>query len=207
MPGHGQVDVSYRGLPVGSGLAIRDFGPTTAYVVEVQAPMPVGTTLEISADDGVRFAARVVHVREKTEDAPSGAMRIAVDELDETARAWWDARVTTEDPAPVAAPERVAVAREPEPEAVSEPEPEAAPVEAEAETTEAVAPAPTPAVKETRSTQMMSAVDLAEIQRMAAGASAEDFAAREAEAAAAGVTDDDDDGKKKKRKRRRKKKS
>jgi len=203
MSGQAEVDVSYRGLSVGAGLRMRDFGPTTAYV-ELAQPMPVGAQLEVVAD-GVRFAARVVHVRERTEGGEIGAMRIAVDDIAADARAWWDALVTTEDPAPAPAPPPAQPEPEPEPEVAAAPEPVAD------DATDAIPEEVSQ--PEARRTLMMSAADLAEIQSMAAQQSAEEFARREAEAAAAGVDTDngadngdtDDDKKKKKRKRNKKK--
>jgi hypothetical protein len=201
MSGQQQVDVSYQGLSVGEGLVMRDFGPTTAQV-ELADPMPVGTELAVAVPDGVGFSARVVRVQEKTEGVDVGFMRVAVSELPDDVKAWWDALVTAEDP--VDAPP-------PDTEVVSEPglapEAEAAPEVAAYAETDAV-PAP---VADAPRTQMMSAVSVAEIEAMAAGQSPEEFAEREAEAAEVGVSgepaaaENADDDRKKKRRRKRKK--
>lgn len=197
MSGEQLVDVSYRGLSVGTSVALRDFGPSTAYV-EVEDPMPVGSVVDVTNDGGDGFSARVIHVREKTDSAPNAGMRIFVEELPEAVRGWWSSHVSQEDP-PAATqpppPEQAQDAVSPEPAA----EPDAVP--------EAVPQSQTP-----QRTQVMAAVDISQIEGLGARMSSDDFAQRAAEAAEVVATSDpdpaaeSDDGKKKKKRRKKKKK-
>jgi hypothetical protein len=196
MSGEQLVDVRYRGLPLGTSLTLRDFGPETAYL-EVDQPMPVGSVVDVTNDGGQTFSARVVHVREKTDSAPQSGMRIAVADAGDAARSWWAERVTQADPPSVKAP--------------AAPAPESAAVALAEAVPEAI---PTEVTDNAKRTQVMSAIDLSQIEAMAGPEVTEEFRKREQEAAAVGVTetappepepDDDDDKKKKKRGRRRKK--
>lgn len=204
MSGEQLVDVSYRGLSVGTSVALRDFGPTTAYL-EVDDPMPVGSVVDVTNDGGEGFSARVTHVREKTDSAPNAGMRIFVEELPEAVRGWWSSNVSQEDPpAATAAPPP-----EPHPAAEPEPEPEPTPEPAAEAVPEAV-----PQHQAPQQTQVMPAVDISQIEALGARVSSEEFAQREAEAAEAVATSesepeaeaDPDDDKKRKKKRRKKKK-
>jgi hypothetical protein len=92
------VNVTYRGLDIGRRLRISQFGPMSAYL-EHSTPMPVGTELAIHTDEEVRVPVRVLRVQEQVAGAekPPG-MRVAAARLDDAARAWWNALVTTSDP-------------------------------------------------------------------------------------------------------------
>jgi hypothetical protein len=200
MSGEQLVDVSYRGLSVGTSVALRDFGPSTAYL-EVESPMPVGSVVDVTNDSGDGFSARVIHVREKTDSAPNAGMRISVEELPASVQGWWQSQVSQEDPPVAAAPPPPAPEPEPEPEAA--PESEAAPPEA--------VPEEVPDNATPQRTQVMAAVDISQIEALGATVSSEEFAAREAEAAAAVAEPEpepelDDNGKKKKRRRKKKRK-
>lgn len=99
------VDVTYRGLEVGRRLRIRDFTGDGAYV-EVPAPMPVGTSIELAIDAGVTITAIVARVHEQvggSDRAPGMSVRAMRAMNDERARAWWDARLS-DSPAPVPVP-------------------------------------------------------------------------------------------------------
>ncbi len=208
MSGEQLVDVSYRGLSVGTSVALRDFGPTTAYL-EVEDPMPVGSVVDVTNDGGEGFSARVIHVREKTDSAPNAGMRISVEELPDAARGWWSSQISREDPptATAAPPPEPEPALEPEPKPAPEPEPEPAPEAAAEAIPEAVPVTQTP-----QRTQVMAAVDISQIEALGAHLSSEEFAQREAEAAEAVAAPESepeaasDDGKKKKKRRGRKRK-
>lgn len=91
-----RVDVSYRGLEVGRGLPLSHVGPRTAYLA-LDAPMPVGSELQLAATDGPRITVRVLRVQEHAGELPPG-MRLGVIGLEEEARTWWEALVTEADP-------------------------------------------------------------------------------------------------------------
>ncbi len=185
MSGDQLVDVSYRGLPVGTSVALRDFGPSTAYL-EVADPMPVGSVVDVTNDGGEGFSARVIHVREKTDSAPHAGMRISVEELPEAVQTWWSGQVSQEDP-PTAT-------------AAPPPEPEAAP--------DAV-PEAVPETQTPQRTQVMAAVDISQIEALGLSVSSEEFAKREAEAAevvSEPEAEPEDNGGKRKKKRRKKRK-
>jgi hypothetical protein len=93
------VDVTYRGLEVGRRLRIREFSADGAYV-EAPAPMPVGTSIEITIEGGIVVKATVARVHEQVggSDRPPGMGVHAV--VDTAARAWWE-RMRAESPAPI----------------------------------------------------------------------------------------------------------
>ncbi len=87
------VDVAYRGLELGKRVKLRDVRPELGYI-DHPLPMPVGTRVEILADEGLTIAAVVVAVHEQVagdEPRPPG-MRVKP-ALDATTSAWWQARV------------------------------------------------------------------------------------------------------------------
>lgn len=89
------VDVSYRGLELGKRVKLRDVRPDAGYL-EHPLPMPVGTRVDIVADDGVTIAATVVAIHEQVagEAMPPG-MRVQP-ALDAAAAPWWQARIDGE---------------------------------------------------------------------------------------------------------------
>lgn len=94
MAGEQFVDATYRGIDVGRRLRISGFGHRTAYL-ELGAPMPVGTEVVITTDQGLVIPTRVLKVQEQHAGAaqPPG-MWIASGPLDERAQAWWEERVS-----------------------------------------------------------------------------------------------------------------
>jgi hypothetical protein len=103
------VDVSYRGLELGKRVKLRDVRPEVGYL-EHPLPMPVGTRLDLAADDGVAIAATVIAVHEQVagnEHQPPG-MRVKP-ALDGVAKQWWQQRI---DAAAVAAEAAEAAAAE-----------------------------------------------------------------------------------------------
>jgi hypothetical protein len=91
------VDLTYRGLALGTRIKLAEVRPTSA-LVEVAAPMPVGTQLAVVTDDGVTLEASVVWVHEQVAGAERAAgMVIAPVLAAEAAAAWWKARVALPD--------------------------------------------------------------------------------------------------------------
>lgn len=94
------VDITYRGLPVGRRVKLSQIRPTTGYL-ELAQPMPVGTAIDLATDDGVTAQAIVTEIHEQvggSEHVPGMRVRPALD--GGAARAWWDARVTEQEPPP-----------------------------------------------------------------------------------------------------------
>jgi hypothetical protein len=86
------VDVSYRGLGVGSRIKLRDVTTEGGYL-ESTAPMPVGTPLEVLLEDGTRLGAVVVHVHEQVAGGTETAgMRIRPVVSGAAARQWWQSQ-------------------------------------------------------------------------------------------------------------------
>lgn len=193
------VDVRYRGLLLATGVPLRDVRRASAFVA-VDEPMPVGTPVDVAIDGGVTCTARVVHVREKTDSAPHAGMWIAVgDDAPDEVRAWWAEHANGDDEAAADAPAEPAAADAPaaqEGDAPNEPAADAAaePAAADAPDAEAAPDAGAVAVPQAAvdsggaRTQIMSAVDLAQIEALASGEPSGEFERRAAEAAAAGVT-------------------
>ena len=106
------VDVSSRGLEVGSRLHLSEIGPTSGYI-EHSLPLPVGAELRVEAEDGVGFGVVVVRVQEQVggaERAPGMFVRVV--EMSQDAESWWKERRTRADDFVF-----------PEPQAASDPEP------------------------------------------------------------------------------------
>lgn len=192
-----RVDVSYRGLEVGRGLQLSHVGPRTAYLA-LDAPMPVGSELQLAVTDGPRITVRVLRVQEHARvlehagELPPG-MRLGVIGLDEEARAWWEALVTEADPV---IPEPAGGHASPAaPEVESEPAAEGAAAGAEAAAAEGAAAE----AAETESAGIEAAETEAAAGAEAAGTEAAETVAAETEsvgieAAGAGDTDDGEAG-------------
>ena len=123
------VDLTYRGLPLGRRIKLTRVRPTNGYL-EHPTPMPVGTAISFSTDDGMTFDAVVEAIHEQVGgSAQAPGMRVkpvfATDQL----KTWWTSRAEPEpEPAPVAAaPERAKpVTVRPRTQTVPEPMPAAA---------------------------------------------------------------------------------
>ena len=106
------VDLNYRGLSLGRRIKLTQVRPTTGYL-EHPTPMPVGTQVAISTDEGVSFEAVVTHVHEQvggSDKAPGMTVRPQL--ADDRASSWWSARVALpehEEPKPVARPKPITV--------------------------------------------------------------------------------------------------
>jgi hypothetical protein len=89
------VDLTYRGLALGRKVKLTQVRPSSGYL-ELAAPMPVGTSIGIAAEDGTLFDATVMDVREQAGELPIGMTvkpRLEV----EAAKAWWKAKVELPD--------------------------------------------------------------------------------------------------------------
>ena len=87
------VDVLYRGLEVAKRVRLADFQSGTGYL-EVPAPMPAGTEIEVVTDGGVRFAATVRSIHEQVGGvAQAPGMRIAPSLSEAAAQSWWAQQV------------------------------------------------------------------------------------------------------------------
>ncbi|HEU0029038.1 MAG TPA: hypothetical protein VFQ53_00305 [Kofleriaceae bacterium] len=93
------VDLSYRGLSLGRRIKLTQIRPTTGYL-EHPTPMPVGTEISISTDDGVVVVATVAAVHEQVggSDRPPGMMVKPM--LDDATGTWWQQRVAMPELAP-----------------------------------------------------------------------------------------------------------
>lgn len=117
------VDLAYRGLPLGRRIKLTQVRPRAGYL-EMPAPMPVGTQIAISTDEGVALDAVVMLVCEQvggSDRAPGMMVRPQLDA--EAASAWWRARVTLpdEDPDALARPRPVTL--RPRPKTEEQPRP------------------------------------------------------------------------------------
>lgn len=158
------VDLSYRGLALGKRIKLTQVRGQAGYL-EMPTPMPVGTTIAMTTDDGVQLDAVVTQIHEQVGGSDRVPGMVIKPSLDgDAATAWWRAR---SEPPPVPA----SVTIEP-----AAPEPIAEGEAANTAVMEAVVPEVIDAeiveprdsgsrlpvaVDDERSTQAMDAVDLA----------------------------------------------
>jgi len=91
------VDLTYRGLSLGRRIKLTQVRPSSGYL-ELPSPMPVGTLVAISTDDGVSFDATVAWVNEQVAGTDRAPGMVVIPELGaEPATAWWKARVALSD--------------------------------------------------------------------------------------------------------------
>jgi hypothetical protein len=91
------VDLTYRGLSLGRRIRLTQMRPSSGYL-ELSAPMPVGTQIAITTDDGAAFDAVVTQICEQVagvDRAPG--MTVAPALTTDPAAAWWTARVDLSD--------------------------------------------------------------------------------------------------------------
>ena len=87
------VDLSYRGLALGRRIKLTQVRPTTGYL-ELPMPMPVGTQIALSTDEGLVLEATVAAIHEQvggSDRVPGMTIKPAL--AVEPAKAWWQARV------------------------------------------------------------------------------------------------------------------
>ncbi|MGE0549550.1 MAG: hypothetical protein AB7R00_20960 [Kofleriaceae bacterium] len=90
------VDLTYRGMSLARRVKLTQVRPTTCYL-EMPTPMPVGTSIRITTDDGIELEATVMSIHEQVggSDKPPGmtvAPKLAADASD-PAVVWFKARV------------------------------------------------------------------------------------------------------------------
>lgn len=90
------VDLSYRGLSLGRRVKLTQIRPSTAYV-EFVAPMPVGTSLGLTTEDGTLLEATVTEVREQVANSDAIAGMTLRPRLEGEVAAWWKAKVELPD--------------------------------------------------------------------------------------------------------------
>lgn len=91
------VDLSYRGLVLGKRIKLTQVRATAGFL-EMPNPMPVGTTIAITAEDGTVLEATVGEVREQITGADRAPGMTVTPKLDaDAARTWWKQRVTVPD--------------------------------------------------------------------------------------------------------------
>src|SRR3569623_296768 len=95
------VDLSYRGLALARRVKLTQVRPSTGYV-EMPTPLPVGTHVAITTDDGVAIEAIVAEIHEQIGGATHTPGMLVKPALDGAGADWWKARVVAPDPEPVA---------------------------------------------------------------------------------------------------------
>jgi hypothetical protein len=97
------VDLMYRGLALGRRIKLTQVRPSNGYL-EHPTPMPIGTAVAISTDDGLVLDAVVTGVHEQVggSDVAPG-MRVTPALASEKLTTWWKARVTLPEVDPVPA--------------------------------------------------------------------------------------------------------
>jgi hypothetical protein len=93
------VDLSYRGLALARRVKLTQVRPSTGYV-EMPAPMPVGTSIAITTDDGVAIDAIVTEIHEQVGGSSQTPGMLVQPALAGAAADWWKARVVAPDPVP-----------------------------------------------------------------------------------------------------------
>jgi len=91
------VDLTYRGLPLGKRVKLTQVRPSTGYL-ETAVPMPVGTAIGITTDDGVIVEATVSEICEQVTGSDKTPGMVVKPKLEaDAARSWWKARVEMPD--------------------------------------------------------------------------------------------------------------
>lgn len=99
------VDLTYRGLSLGRRIKLTQVRPSTGYL-EHPTPMPVGTKLVVTTDEGVTFEAVVTHVHEQVAGSEKLPGMIVKPVTEGSVVAWWNERVTLPEAEPPRTPER-----------------------------------------------------------------------------------------------------
>ena len=100
------VDLSYRGLALARRVKLTQVRPSTGYV-EMPTPMPVGTHVAITTDDGVAIEAIVAEIHEQIAGATHTPGMLVKPALDGAGADWWKARVVAPDPEPPVDPDEL----------------------------------------------------------------------------------------------------
>jgi hypothetical protein len=93
------VDLTYRGLSLGRRVRLSQVRPSSGFL-ELPAPMPVGTPIGVTTDDGATFDAMVTSIHEQVAGSDrSPGMTVTPALTGHAAAAWWAARVSLPDDA------------------------------------------------------------------------------------------------------------
>ena len=98
------VDLSYRGLPLGRRIKLTQVRPSSGFL-ELAAPMPVGTAIVITTDEGLALEATVMQIHEQiggSERVPG--MIVAPALAEEAGASWWKERASLPELAPSVPP-------------------------------------------------------------------------------------------------------
>jgi hypothetical protein len=85
------VDLSYRGLSLARRVKLTQVRQGSGYL-ELPTPMPVGTTIAITTDDGLALEATVTEIHEQVGGLDRAPGMLVTPRLDAAAEAWWQAR-------------------------------------------------------------------------------------------------------------------
>jgi hypothetical protein len=160
------VDLTYRGLALGRRIKLTQVRPTTGYL-ELPMPMPVGTLVALTTDEGVSLEAVVMSIHEQiggSERVPGMTVKPSL--AGEGAQSWWQARVAlpedsdgkqpTRDRPITVRPRTHTVPTPPSEAATREPEPLTKEVTATKELSVFVAEQPQPLTTEVTATKELS---------------------------------------------------
>ncbi|CAN5383107.1 hypothetical protein BH11MYX1_BH11MYX1_06730 [soil metagenome] len=104
------VDLSYRGLVLGRRVKLTQVRPSTGYL-ELGAPMPVGTAIGLTAEDGTVIEATVTEVREQIANSDAVAGMTIRPRLEGQVAAWWKAKAELPDVVKVEAAPQIGIVR------------------------------------------------------------------------------------------------
>ena len=86
------VDLSYRGLALGKRIKLTQVRPGTGFL-EMPQPMPVGSTIAVTTDDGLVLEATVAEIHEQVGGSDKVPGMLIKPNLDaQAADSWWKAR-------------------------------------------------------------------------------------------------------------------
>lgn len=87
------VDLGYRGVSLARRIKLAQVRPSAAYL-ETPAPMPVGSAITITGDDGTTIEAVVTMIHEQVGGSTTTPGMAVKPTLAGAAAEWWQARVT-----------------------------------------------------------------------------------------------------------------
>jgi hypothetical protein len=109
-PSGNYVDLDYRGLVLGRHVKLTQVRPSTGYV-ELAAPMPVGSAVRVTTENGTVIEAMVTEVCEQVASSEVVAGMTIRPRLEGEVAAWWKAKVELPDVVKVDAPPQIGIVR------------------------------------------------------------------------------------------------
>lgn len=109
-PSGNYVDLDYRGLVLGRRVKLTQVRPSTGYV-ELAAPMPVGSAIGLTAEDGTVIEAMVTEVCEQVANSEVVAGMTIRPRLEGEAAAWWKGKAELPDVVKVDAAPQIGIVR------------------------------------------------------------------------------------------------